>query len=79
MFTHYKLKKEGKAPPLTYNGLREAVLELFLSVKIRNDDEINDYNEDLFKLEKLDLVDKNGFDLVDLIKECVEKLMQIND
>lgn len=79
MFTHFKLKKEGKTPPQTYSGLREAVLELFLSVKIRNDEEINDYNEDLFKLEKFDLIDKSGYDLVDLIKECVEKLMQIND
>jgi len=48
---------------------------LFLSVKIRSDEEINDYNEDLFKLEKFDLIEKSGFDLVDMIKECVEKLM----
>jgi hypothetical protein len=35
-----------------YKDLREAVLELYLSVKIRNDDEIDAYNEELFKLEK---------------------------
>lgn len=69
--------KEGKQLINSYKELREAVLELFLSVRIRSDEEIDAYNEDLFKLEKFELRDESGFDLVDMIKECVEKLMNL--
>ena len=31
---------------MDYLSLREAVLELYLSVKIRSDDEIDNYNKD---------------------------------
>jgi hypothetical protein len=41
--------------------LREAVLELFLSCKIRSDEEIDNYNKELMQLEKLELVDKTGY------------------
>ena len=33
-------------------NLREAVLELYLSVKIRSDEEIDEYNKDVFDKEK---------------------------
>ena len=33
----------------------------------------------MYKLEKMELRDKSGFDLVDMIKECIEKLMNINN
>ena len=55
------------------------MLELFLSVKIRSDDEIDDYNEVIFQAEKQELCEATGFELIDLIKEAVEKLMQIQD
>jgi len=55
LFTHQKKLKEGKSLVKTYKDLREAVLELFLSVKIRSDDEIDAYNEDFYKVEKLEL------------------------
>ena len=38
-----------------YKDLREAVLELFLSVKIRSDDEIDEYNQKIFLKEKREL------------------------
>jgi hypothetical protein len=47
------VQDEGGEFKLEYSVLREAILELFLSVKIRNDDEIDGYNEELFKLEKI--------------------------
>ena len=75
LFTHHRKIKEGKTLLKTYKELREAVLELYLSVKIRSDDEIDAYNEDLFKLEKVDLVEASGYLLVDMIKDCIEKLM----
>ena len=59
--------------------MREAILELYLSVKIRSDDEIDLYNEDLYNLEKVDLKLTTGYELVDMIKECIEKLMAMND
>ena len=45
LFSHHVLAKEGKPFVLHYKELREAVLELFLSVKIRSDEEIDNYNE----------------------------------
>ena len=44
-----------------YKDLREAVLELYLSVKIRNDEEIDAYDEDLFKLEKQEMSKVDGY------------------
>ena len=60
-----------------YKDLREAVLELYLSVKIRNDEEIDAYNEDLFLLEKQEMARIDGFELVDMIKQCIEVLMNM--
>jgi hypothetical protein len=37
---------------LDYESLRQAVLELYLSVKIRSDDEIDEYSKELFEKEK---------------------------
>ena len=55
LFSHHALLKEGKPLDLSYTALREGILELYLSVKIRSDDEIDNYNEDLFKEEKLQM------------------------
>ena len=54
LFTHQRKQREGKKLAKSYADLREAILELYLSVKIRTDDEIDGYCEDFFKLEKLD-------------------------
>lgn len=59
--------------------MREAVLELFLSCKIRSDEEIDNYNKELMQLEKLELVEKTGYQLVDMIKDCIESLMTMHD
>ena len=52
LFTHHRANKEGQEMPKTYEALKEAILELYLSVKIRSDEEIDNYNEDLFREEK---------------------------
>jgi hypothetical protein len=54
LFTHHKKRKlEGQNSLVhDYKDLREAVLELYLSVKIRSDEEIDDYNKDIFEEEK---------------------------
>ena len=75
LFSHHKLLQEGKELVLSYKALREACLELFLSVKIRDDTEIEDYNASMYRKEKLELEPINGFELIDMIKESIEKLM----
>lgn len=52
LFSHQKKMKDGKSVDYTYDNLKEALLELYLSVKIRSDEEIDNYNEDIFKVEK---------------------------
>lgn len=53
------------------------MLELYLSVKIRSDDEIDNYNEDQFKKEKEQMKDVDGFTLIDYIKSSIEILMNM--
>ena len=33
----------------------------------------------MYKLEKIELREKSGFDLIDMIKECIEQLMNLNN
>jgi hypothetical protein len=60
-----------------YATLKEALLELYLSVKIRSDDEIDNYTEEQFKIEKKQMRDIDGFTLIDEIKTCIEALMNM--
>ncbi len=53
MFTHKKKKNGGEESPNDFNSLsenyftlKEALLELYLSVKIRSDEEIDNYTEE---------------------------------
>jgi hypothetical protein len=62
---------------LDYMNLREAVLELYLSVKIRSDEEIDEYNKDVFDKEKRELKDVDGYQLIDYIKSSIEVLMNM--
>jgi len=62
---------------LDYINLREAVLELYLSVKIRSDEEIDEYNKDVFDKEKRELKDVDGYQLIDYIKSSIEVLMNM--
>lgn len=49
-----------------------AVLELFLSVKIRSDEEIDNYSKEKFLKEKRELEGVDGYELVDNIKGAIE-------
>lgn len=53
------------------------MLELYLSVKIRSDEEIDNYNEEFFKDEKHQLRELDGFTLIDYIKTSIEILMNM--
>ena len=52
-------------------------MELYLSVKIRSDEEIDNYNEKLFLKEKNGLKSVDGYTLIDYIKSSVEVLMDM--
>lgn len=60
-----------------YVTLKEAILELYLSVKIRSDEEIDEYTEEQFKLEKKQMREVDGFTLIDHIKSSIEILMNM--
>lgn len=77
LFSHHALLKENKPLIFTYEALKEGLLELYLSVKIRSDDEIDGYNEELFKEEKRQLREIDGFALIDYIKSSIEVLMNM--
>ena len=62
---------------LTYEALKEGVLELYLSVKIRSDEEIDNYNENVFLEEKRQMKDVDGYTLIDHIKSAIEVLMNM--
>ena len=53
LFSHELLLKQGKPLIYSYEALREGILELYLSVKIRSDAEIDCYDKAAFELEKL--------------------------
>ena len=53
------------------------MLELYLSVKIRSDDEIDHYDEAKYKEEKLEMQEVDGFSLVDYVKQSIEILMNM--
>ena len=77
LFSHHLLVKQGKPLTYSYDALKEGILELYLSVKIRSDEEIDNYNEELFKEEKRGLRDIDGFTLIDYIKSSIEVLMNM--
>ena len=79
LFTHVKKRQiEGtKALEMDYQDLRMAILELYLSVKIRSDEEIDGYGKDLFDREKKEMDDVDGYTLVDLVKGSIEMLMNM--
>jgi len=60
-----------------YVTLKEAILELYLSVKIRSDEEIDLYTEEQFKIEKKQMREVDGFTLIDYIKSSIEILMNM--
>ena len=79
LFTHLKKRSDGIPLIKSYKELREAILELFLSVKIRSDEEIEAYNNEMFQLEKMELCKNDGFEIVDMLKECIESLMKMRE
>jgi len=51
-----------------YNALIDAIIDLYLNVKIRNSEEIDDYDSNKLGDEKKELMDKDPVLIVDYIK-----------
>jgi hypothetical protein len=75
LFSHHKDAEDSLTE--NYETLKEALLELYLSVKIRSDEEIDNYTEGQFKIEKEQMIDVDGFTLIDYIKSSIEILMNM--
>ena len=52
-------------------------MELYLSLKIRSDSEIEAFSKEKFEEEKRQLAGVDGFTLVDYIKKSIEQLMNM--
>jgi len=57
--------------------VRKAILELYLNVKIRSQDEIQKMTEEAIELERAKLNTIDTLDLIDYIKQSVEILMHM--
>lgn len=57
--------------------VRKAILDLYLNVKIRSQEEIAKMDEDAIEKEKKKLMPMDTIDLIDYIKQSVEILMHM--
>lgn len=57
--------------------LEEALIDLYLSVKIRSNDEIDDYNEEMLTKEREKLRDTDAFTVLEYVKSSIEILMNM--
>jgi protein associated with RNAse G/E len=57
--------------------IQEALIDLYLNVKVRSKDEINDYDEDDLMKERENLYMTSPLDLINYIQTSVEILMNI--
>ena len=61
------------------NCLKEAIIDLYLNVKIRSSDEITKYNEDILSNERDKLQDIDSFLVLDYIRTSVEILLNMKE
>lgn len=57
--------------------VRKAIVDLYLNVKIRSQDQISGMTEDAIEVEKLKLAKTDTLDIIDYIKQSIEILMHM--
>lgn len=57
--------------------VRKAILDLYLNVKIRSQEEISNMDENAIEMEKKKLGPMDTIDIIDYIKQSVEILMHM--
>eukprot|EP00347_Sterkiella_histriomuscorum_P023839 403333209 len=71
-------KQQYTQPPKSENQkLIESLIDLYLSVKIRSNDEIDNYTEDMLSKERQKLRDTDAYTILDYIKTSIEILMNM--
>ena len=65
------------ARPPEITPLVDAIIDLYLNVKIRNSDEIDDYDSNKLVEEKKELESKDPIVIVDYIKQSIEILLSL--
>ena len=70
-----KASKNGGANP--DETIEEALIDLYLSVKIRSNEEIDAYNEDILQEERERLAETSPFTILEYIKTSIEILMNM--
>lgn len=58
-------------------SLEEAIIELYLNVKVRSNEEISNYDETTFEKEKQKLRLVSPYTILDYIKSSIEILMNL--
>ncbi|CDW74118.1 UNKNOWN [Stylonychia lemnae] len=58
-------------------SLKDAIIDLYLNVKIRNSEDIDNYNQDMLKEEKEQLKDIDPFIIIEYIKSSIEILLSL--
>lgn len=61
----------------TVEEVREALIDLYLKVKVRSSEEIEQYNSDQMRQEKDELKETTGITLIEYIRSNVEILLNI--
>ena len=72
-------KVDSKALNLCCYEIREALIDLYINVKVRNDTSINDLTESRIEGEKDQIRHLDGLELVEYIKAAIEVLVSLKD
>jgi len=59
--------------------LHEAIIDLYLQVKVRSNDEIDRFGQDQFKKERERLLKFDSLTVLDYIRTSIEILMQLKE
>jgi hypothetical protein len=57
--------------------LKDAIIELYLAIKIRSTDELDNITEEILEEEKIRLESTSGFAVLDYIKTSIEIIMNL--
>ena len=57
--------------------MKDAIIELYLAIKIRSTDELDNITEEILEEEKIRLESTSGFAVLDYIKTSIEIIMNL--
>ena len=57
--------------------MKDAIIELYLAIKIRSTEELDNITEEILEEEKIRLESTSGFAVLDYIKTSIEMIMNL--